>query len=322
MSDKRFDYIDAAKAYLIALVVIGHILIIINPTYDKLYLTLIQSFIYSFHMPAFFIIHGIVFNNIKWKDMPLKDFLVKRFRSLIVPYFVFEVIGMLWKAILTKQTLLCGIYNMLTIRCNVGADWFLPALFLASILFIIYVKIPNPVYGVISTIICLIIPMWMAGNQTTIVLGRGMLAYDFIMIGNSMKRIFLSEKVSKPICFILSFFITSIVAIVGIKFGENDFYSCIVQNPIMFVIGGISGTVMIVGIARLLTSRIVTMIGKHTLSIMGTHQLVIYALTAFYPGFRGGSIMDGFLLLAAIVVFEIVIIWLVGVACTIKTKLR
>ena len=64
--DKRITYFDVAKVLLIILVVLGHILIILNPRYDKLFFSAIQAFIYTFHMPAFFIIHGTLFNNEKY----------------------------------------------------------------------------------------------------------------------------------------------------------------------------------------------------------------------------------------------------------------
>lgn len=54
MSKTRITYFDTAKAYLIVLVVIGHILIVLNPAYDKLYFRVIQEFICVFHMPAFY----------------------------------------------------------------------------------------------------------------------------------------------------------------------------------------------------------------------------------------------------------------------------
>lgn len=44
----RVVYFDQAKAYLIILVMIGHILIVLNPGYEKLYLSAVQSFICTF----------------------------------------------------------------------------------------------------------------------------------------------------------------------------------------------------------------------------------------------------------------------------------
>ena len=54
---KRVDYLDYAKGIAIILVVLGHIFSGGN----------IKTYIYSFHMPLFFIISGYLFNysNVK-----------------------------------------------------------------------------------------------------------------------------------------------------------------------------------------------------------------------------------------------------------------
>ena len=60
---QRIAYLDTARGYLILLVVLGHVLIVLNPGYDRLLLTAAQEFISSFHMAAFFLIHGILLRN-------------------------------------------------------------------------------------------------------------------------------------------------------------------------------------------------------------------------------------------------------------------
>lgn len=306
----RIDYIDTAKAYLILLVVLGHILIVLNPGYDKIIFTLLQSFIYTFHMPAFFLIHGILFNGEKWKVIPAKEYVFKRIYSLIVPYLFFELLGIIWKAIFSNQPLINGLYNLITIRCNVGADWFLPAMFMGSMLFIIYVKHPQTVVGIISIVVCFILSMFMSEQQYLIVVGRALLAYGFIMIGYLGKSFFQSEKVRKFRYLIVSFLITVGVAVISLKWCGNDFYSCTVDNPVTFVIGGISGTVLILGVSRILHYKLFASIGKYTLIIMGTHQLVIYAFSALIPGLYGGSWGEGVCLLLIIAVFEIPVIYI------------
>lgn len=308
----RVAYFDIAKAFLIFLVVVGHIFIVLNPNYDRIYLTIPQAVIYSFHMPAFFIIHGILFNNEKWKAIPTKKFILKRLYTLIVPYVFFEIIGMIWKVAVSNQSLITGIYNMLTIRCNIGADWFLPALFMGSLLFLIYVKHPNRIYGIISVIVSFLLPMIMSGSQLTIVLGRGLLAYGFIMIGNLGKSFFQSEKAKKLLHMIGALLITGFVAQIGLKWYGNDFYSCTIENPLTFVIGGISGTYLILGISRYFNSNLISGLGKHTLIIMGTHQLVIYAMTSFVPNISGGSLLWGVGLLLITLIFEIPVVFIIN----------
>ena len=147
------------------LVVIGHVLIVLNPEYNKLYYTAPQAFIYTFHMPAFFIIHGILFDVEKWQERSTKEFFVRRFQTLMIPYCFFELIGMLWKMIFSRQSLWTGLYNLVTVRCNVGADWFLPAMFLGGLLFMVYVRHPSRIYGVVSVALCFLLPIGMSGHR-------------------------------------------------------------------------------------------------------------------------------------------------------------
>lgn len=311
MVTKRIEYFDQTKAYLIFLVVLGHVFIVINSGYDKLYFTAMQSFIYAFHMPAFFILHGILFDNEKWRKRSVKEFLLKRVYTLIISYLFFEIIGIIWKWIFGSQDILTGLYNMVTIRCNVGADWFLPAMFLGSLLYLIYVKLTNRIWGSISVLISFILPMLMSGNQLLIVAGRGLLAYGFIMIGHAGRGVFQSEKTKSILNIILAFLITGVMAVVSLKWGGNDFYFCIVNNPVIFVIGGISGTYLVIGLSRLIPCNIFSNIGRHTLTIMGTHQLVIYAWSGSILHFFENDIVKGLLLLLIIIVFEILTVCLI-----------
>lgn len=310
-NSSRLEYIDTAKAFLIILVVLGHVLIVLNPEYNKRELaTWIQAFIYAFHMPAFFIIHGILLNGEKWKNLPARQYVFKRVYTLLIPYIFFEFIGIVWKMIFLNQALCDGLYNFIAIRCNVGADWFLPAMFAGSLGALIYVKLPGKVWGVISVVVCFLLPMFLPGQQLLVVLGRAVLAYGFIMIGYLGKELFLSEKITRISCLVAAFFLTAIAAVIGLKWGENDFFSCTVNNPVTLVVGGVSGTVLILGVSRMLHCRLLTAIGKYTLIIMGTHQLVIYMLAALTPDLYGGSFTKGIGILLLIILFEVPVIYI------------
>ena len=242
----RLEYIDTAKAFLIILVVLGHILIVLNPEYNKRDITTwTQAFIYAFHMPAFFIIHGILLNGEKWKNLPARQYVLKRVYTLLIPYIFFEFIGIVWKRIFFNQALSDGLYNFITISCNIGADWFLPAMFVGSLGALIYVKHPGKVCGVISVVVCFLLSVFLSGQQLLVVLGRAVLAYGFIMIGYLGKEVFLSEKLTRISYFIAAFFLTAGASVIELKWGENDFFSCTVSNPVTLVISGISGTVLV-----------------------------------------------------------------------------
>ena len=83
MGKDRLYYLDMAKGISIMLVILGHILITDNP---------IKKWLYSFHLPLFFIISGCIL-SIKSIDMPLSKRFKNRLRSLIIPYFCFSIIS-------------------------------------------------------------------------------------------------------------------------------------------------------------------------------------------------------------------------------------
>ena len=84
----RLRWIDALKGIGIILVVFAH---------HKLPVAL-DTYIFSFHMPLFFFISGLLFDF--WKYASAANFVKKRFRSLIVPYFGFALLTCLFYLLL------------------------------------------------------------------------------------------------------------------------------------------------------------------------------------------------------------------------------
>ncbi len=81
---ERSKYIDVMKGLLITLVVIGHL-----PFFDYNSRTL--TLIYSFHMPAFLIIGGML-SHID-KNTKLSTIIIKRIKGTLIPYFTFYIIS-------------------------------------------------------------------------------------------------------------------------------------------------------------------------------------------------------------------------------------
>lgn len=76
---ERIAWIDIAKGLCIIFVVLGHVM---NPGF-------IRTYVYSFHMPLFFFLGGICYKH-KYR---FKDFIAKRAKSILIPYFAFSVIS-------------------------------------------------------------------------------------------------------------------------------------------------------------------------------------------------------------------------------------
>lgn len=127
---ERLIWADALKGILILLVVVGHVIQMSDKSYDSNHL---WNMIYSFHMPAFMAVSGWLTFRQKANDtICLGKFMSKRFRQLLIPYFVWSFLW--WLTDNTKQ-----IYDIVLVPDRYF--WFLWALFFISLAFISSQKI-------------------------------------------------------------------------------------------------------------------------------------------------------------------------------------
>lgn len=141
MEKKRLDYIDMAKGIGVLLVLIGHMQG--DPFYSySPYIQPLCVFIFSFHMPFFFILSGILMaiKNDDRKSLP--EIAKRRFRGIMVPYYwfsLFLLIYVLYYVFITNTVPLSGFFlNLWYVISGYGMNvlWFLPALYLGELLFI------------------------------------------------------------------------------------------------------------------------------------------------------------------------------------------
>ena len=77
MNAKRIEWVDVSKVLVIWLMVLGHIL-------EKTGLdAVVRNMIYSFHMPFFFFISGLLYKN---KTSSFWQFTIANVKSLLIPY--------------------------------------------------------------------------------------------------------------------------------------------------------------------------------------------------------------------------------------------
>lgn len=136
---KRKDYIDTAKFWAIFLLFIEHSQLFANFTGYYKYL---KIWICSCHMALFFITFGMVASNSRiTSKKDAVSFVNKRYRGLMVPYFLWSFI---YASSLNGKAfagILYGTNPSLGYACTNSVFWFLPAMFCATILFQILVNI-------------------------------------------------------------------------------------------------------------------------------------------------------------------------------------
>lgn len=195
MSAKRLDYIDAAKAIAIILVIIGH----------SNWLSAIPrvgGLIYSFHMPLFFIISGFF-----WKYTEIGTSLKKYAKAYLWPYlviclfiFVADCIGCF-----REGGNFCNMPEMFFLKClwasnwekdilfgeipRIGAAWFLFALFWGCFMLTLITKHFKSIERLLAVL------MFVSFSLISIdfiefpfSLQAGMLALLFIYVGTKIKE--------------------------------------------------------------------------------------------------------------------------------------
>ena len=126
----RISVIDVAKGIGIVLVIIGHTLPSDN---------LIRIFVYTFHMPLFFILAGMVMKVSRDKKSILEDFFEER--KLIGDYCFYSILFIIFDVIvrffvqreISLNELIWGIYQTVVLY-GINVLWFLPTLVLAKVL--------------------------------------------------------------------------------------------------------------------------------------------------------------------------------------------
>lgn len=135
-ASNRYDWLDISKGIGIVLVVIGHVaeglLQAGLPDGESLHPWI--QFIYSFHMPLFFIISGYLFSP-SYEKNPGK-FIPSKLKSLVYPYLLWSVLQTGIEIFLSKYTNKgIGMEELYSILWQPRAHfWYLHALFIISLI--------------------------------------------------------------------------------------------------------------------------------------------------------------------------------------------
>ena len=226
---EKINWVENLKVLGILTVILGHIA---SP---------LGGFIFSFHMPLFFILAGFF---IKF-DLNFKEFITKDFKRLMVPYFIFAFVG-LGLEILKRYALHRDSVNIFEelqsifiwmdmsslIHTYAFVLWFLPALFFAkAILFIVKNNIQNTFaqFLVISSLFSLSFFVNLPFG-----IDNAMNALLFVFIGHIYFKLYEDSK----ILYVLPFILIGIYAFVG--FPTLDMATKAYSNVVINILFSIS----------------------------------------------------------------------------------
>lgn len=190
MKNVRLVWLDIAKGIAIILMVLGH---------SELPVWL-NRFIWTFHMPLFFIAAGIT-NDF---NQPLGLFLKRKSRTLLLPFAIYSVIVLLLEAVLESGSFWDTLQNLTIEFLKIGwysgtALWFIPVLFLALVVVRLTFTIKNKTlqYAMWVLIPLISIDLSHYGIQLPWKMSSVPFATAFILIGYFTKATFPKTLYSK-----------------------------------------------------------------------------------------------------------------------------
>jgi fucose 4-O-acetylase-like acetyltransferase len=281
----RSTLIDIMKGILILLVVVGHVIQFNN--YNNFDNNIIFRFIYSFHMPAFFVVSGFLFGYSKCKDKIFLLLCNNTFR-LVIPFITWYVI----KYIIDKQWVNYTFFNFikLIIKSPDNGLWFLWVLFVIRVIFILLKKISNKLHYnelmiiiIFSLLIILLKPVRVLGIDLV------KTYYTYFCLGyiankeiNIIKKININNKMFKYSSIVIFIIAAMQWNRTGAPFFYNEnlngsfgvVYKIIVK--IYNIITALLGSLFIFFISDLVVKKNKTIL--KSLSYLGKNTLGIYAI--------------------------------------------
>ena len=301
----RLDYLDYAKGLGIILVVLGHIYAY-HPRIGRGHIVV---WIYSFHMPLFFIISGML---MKHKNTNLtKKFFKSRVKGLVIPYVFFCLINSWVKMLLYGFNIKTLYLDIIYIITGIGVDmWFLQTLFFAEIFFAYINKIFNKESVKIGVILVVFISGILINKDTSLVciyITRITTSVGFIAIGYYLYDFISNISINNKYLILLLI----LQVILANNNGYVDLNNGVFNNIFLYVFNSILGSVIIVLFFKntRLKLNILKFFGLNSLIIFGFHGNLIYLFRRFVTialhGYLGGLIL---LTILMIIQFPIIIV--------------
>lgn len=272
--NNRIEWIDICKGIGILLVIIGHTGIGQTSTFT-------YNYIYSFHMPLFYFLSGLTFNNEKYNSLII--FLKRRFWTLILPFLMLNLIVFNYIYFFKIQYIPSQSLSNLITGCL--ALYFLRVLLITEIWHFAIFKISTKILARIFLTFLLVIvidqlrglnykELGLTSNEAVSYLFPSM-PIIYYTIGNSCK--FILKHFHLKFKYSLLLLLPSIlVSFLLLNYGVSGYFR---------TIPAISGIVSCIIISIIISQstlphlkKLFLFIGKNTIIIVAFHQIIYNSL--------------------------------------------
>ncbi|MDA9773407.1 acyltransferase family protein [Saprospiraceae bacterium] len=289
----RLDWVDQARGLAIFMVVWGHNFPSVEP------------YIYSFHVPLFFVIAGM-FHPKKIT----KSTVIKRAKSILIPYFFWaSALFVFWFVVGRKfgessEISLDPKQNFIGIFYSQGGQefmdwgiplWFLPCIFLVFLLFSALQLIKNKVLFYLSTLLVVACGfMWfpITGIHLPWSIDVAMVAISFYVVGNIFRNQIVEIKKQHQYIALVLFLILHVAAFY-FNTEKIDMYRSIYGQPWLFYISGLFGALFYMLLLKTIPIlKFLSYLGKHTIVILATHTRALTVIKLMFLLVFGTSFFE------------------------------
>lgn len=296
---KRVTAIDSAKGIAILMLLLSHC--ITGEGYLKIW-------IFSWHMPIFFIICGLLNQLRNPQGQPLyqlKPWLKRRIKQIFVPYFIFGLFYIIFTNGLyyisgNKINLLNECISLITMQ-GVASMWFLPVFFFSEMLFVFFIaKLSNILQTLfIIIIIILLTQLQHNGEMPTDKIVRLLLkisvALSFVILGNRIGILF-----NRHIPFLLLMISLLMSSLISLYNGFVGIGALLFGNVILFFITGFFISYSIIMLFKIISNKVdlslLNLFGANSIIILVTNNLFIEVFRLLeYKLFNNFFLENGFI---------------------------
>ena len=311
----RIEWIDLAKGFCILLVVVNHVFLWVNRSFD--YPLELQG--RAFRMPLYFILSGLFFKQYE----SFTGFFKRKTNKLLIPFlFFFVLTSMLPCAMIEHRSALSDFLDQRTIYFN-NPIWFLLCLFEVNLMFYLVHILARAISAtryntaVLLTLSALCgvagLAMGACHLRLPLYLDTAMSALPLFAFGYWLfrKTGFMQASVSPvrdgvlmTVCALLVYFLA-----VPTIWANNDFPS---DNTLSLVyLTGIAGTLMVLILSKFIGRLpLVSFWGRYSIIILCTHQVVITLVSHFLRPWLTGGIQVLVVLVATMAVCHVLILFM------------
>lgn len=288
---KRIVWIDQLRGLAFYLVVLGHAGVG----------GVLKDWLYSFHMPLFFIISGLNLNIEKIYNTRFRDYALRLAKRMLVPYLWLQMIGLLIKnsayfagkgKFLDLSELLTGIFvgNSRIMNAPSNAMYFLLLLFVAQLGIWAVVKVTkgNKAYMLGIFFVLTVISLCTQMKDVLWHLNVVPVAMLLVFTGRLLMDFYVEheEKISRiklPYYTALCVVLFAVGALLMVNNGRVSIHANLYGNDfVVYLISALCSSIAFsLVVIKLPETKLFSFIGMNTLFILGVHEPVIYWFKVF-----------------------------------------